>query len=163
MEETFFGRIRGLTLADVLDRVLRLCVPRATAVVRGIDSARSSCDLRRILDFHNVTYEINGGNVCLDADSLNEAVAREVFTGFDELWIFREMKSDLNLVDVPPATSEVTDFSIKLPQEISDTFSRNDCLLVLGDGCGLNYFTSDSRIADVIVETDARGSVSEGS
>jgi hypothetical protein len=120
-------------------------------VVRSIDSARSQEDIAKILSFHSVPKQIVRGNVCLTRGDLRSALAAEAFTGFDEVWLFSETPPTEDLSAIPSATSETTDFGIGIPKELVKALERTQCLLVLGDGCGLNYATIDGRMAAAVL------------
>lgn len=136
---------------DALMRVRDVLNGEEIAVIRSIDSGDSQDYLNRALLFHKIKYEVAHGNFYVDAENLWRAIEREVFTGFDEVWIYNGVPPQVDLGGVRPATSDGTDFSEGLPMEIAKALDTTHCLLVLGDGCGLNYATQDERIASRIL------------
>ena len=154
MANAVFGKLPSGTVGEMLLKVWDLLDTSSVAVIRSIDSARSLDDLRRTLSFHEVPCYINAGNVCVDMRDLSPAVATGVFTGFDELWLFRNRELTAELVDVPGVTSDGIDLSQGIPKPLSEVIERSHCVLVLADGCGLNYVTSDDRVAQTIASID---------
>jgi len=80
--------------------------------------------------------------------SLWKALETDVLTGFDEVWIFRNESPTTSLESLSSATSDGVEFSAGMPAGLADAMDRTDCVLVLGDGCGLNYATTEDRIAE---------------
>jgi hypothetical protein len=75
----------------------------------------------------------------------------EIFTGFDELWFFNAepvitKPHDVTIV-CPP---EILEQSIDDMNDIADWMEKSGCVLGLGDGTGLNYVTTDLKIASKI-------------
>ena len=149
--EVFGGLVPG-HVPDALLRVREFVPESSVAVVRCIDSGWSQENLSRALSFHRVPYDIVQGNIRLSMENLWKTVDEEVFPGFDEVWICSGEFPVPNLTHMPPATSDGTDFRDGLPEEVEGMIESGLCLLVLGDGCGLNYATSDDRIARAISE-----------
>lgn len=149
------GLFRALVTGSVRDALLQVrdfVSESSVAVVRSIDSACSRDGLSRALTFHRVPYDVVLGNIQLSMENLWRAVDAEVFTGFDEVWIFSGEFPAADLTRMPPVTSDGTDFTDGIPEEVARTFESGHCFLVVGDGCGLNYATSDDRIAKAIAE-----------
>lgn len=143
------------SVASALVGVLRL--PRyhdSIFAVRSIDSANSRGGLCNALEFHRVPYEIIGDNVCVSAGALQRGLDDSLLTGFDEVWVFPDGPPALDLSSLPGATSDATDFSAGIQPILSEAMSKTNCAAILGDGCGLNYATTDADIAEAIT---ARG------
>ncbi len=136
------------TVRDALTEVRDLLCCASGAIIRSLDSAHSELDLSRILSFHGVEHAVSSGSVCVTMTSLWRAVEQGVMTGFDEVWIHGNGLPAINLENVPGATSDGVDFSAGIPAGLADAMDATDCILVLGDGCGLNYATPDHRIAE---------------
>lgn len=148
------GLIPQTHVSNVVEHVLSLCDQDLVTVIRSIDSAYSLIDLTKILDFHGVPYSVMNGNVCVSTDNLRKAVSKDVFTGFDEVWILRGGPPDLDLSDLPPLTSDGTDLSVEIPTELVEAIARTNCVLAIGDGCGLNFATMDERLAQEIRDAE---------
>lgn len=152
MSKLFHGRIEGIWIWDVLDGMLNLMPKVQTVLVRGIDSGRSRDELIGILDFHRIEYSEVQGNVILGLESIRKALDHEVFTGFDEVWLLEQGPPSIPLGLLPPATSDTRDFADEIPPEIIMAVGEIHCVLLLGDGCGLNYLTSDETISKALVK-----------
>lgn len=150
MEGLAFGNLRTGTVRDALMRVRDLIGDASVAVIRSLDSAHSGHDLSHALSFHKVPHDVSLGNVHVSMDHLWSALDAEVFTGFDEVWIYPGKLPDVDLGSVPSATSDGIDFTHGVPKGLAEAIERTRCVLVLGDGCGLNYATSDERIDERI-------------
>jgi hypothetical protein len=150
-KEEQMGRVLGGLLpeesvSDVLARVLPTCDARSTLVIRSLDSSRDAQHLARALDHHGIHYQLVNGNICIPGDVLVRASLCDLFTGFDEVWILADRPPEMNLTDLPSATSETHDFSEGVPPALVEAMSKTRCVLILGDGCGLNYATTDPEV-----------------
>jgi hypothetical protein len=121
------------------------------AVVRSIDSSRSTEEIARILTFHQVDHKVVSSNVCLSMDDLEKALNVDVFTGFDEVWLLSGMAPSFALGQVPYATSDGSDWSIAIPEEVPEAMERTGCILIVGDGCGLNFATPNDQIRNAVL------------
>lgn len=67
-----------------------------------------------------------------------------LFNGFDEIWFFRNIVNVVNPPDVPL----VTPYELKISdlQNIEKWMISSSCYFAIGDGCGLNYITTDEKI-----------------
>ena len=147
MAELIYGMLPGERVASVLPLLKQCVAENWICVVRSIDSIRDPEDLAYCLTAHGLPSNSDHGNVFVSGAALQEAVATAVLTGFDEVWVFLEAPPTECLGKVPSATSETTDFTNGVPKELRQAMERTDCLLVLGDGCGLNFATTVDRIA----------------
>lgn len=147
------GMIPDGNVSDALHRILRLPWHDRLAVVRSIDSASTTTDLTKALAFHHIAYDVINGNVCLSAEGLQKAASGGAFTGFDEVWIVAGSPPALDLASLPSATSDGADFSTDVPEGLSSTMEQINCVLVLGDGCGLNYATTLPQLRDALAES----------
>jgi hypothetical protein len=123
------------------------------AVIRSLDSARSENDVQLALNHHGVPHEVSFGNVVLTMSNVWRAVDAGVLTGFDEIWIYAEKPPQEPLTDTPPATSDGVTFMDGIPADLVSAAERTKCVLVLGDGCGLNFVTWDDNIAKSLQAT----------
>ena len=155
MTHKTFGMIRQENVRKMLARVLPLFGQGIIAVIRSIDSTRASKDLGRILDFHHVEYDAINNNVYLSLEELRKALVGDVFTGFDEVWILYDKPPPMDLNPLPSVTSDATKFSEGVPEELTEAMAKTNGLLIIGDGCGLNYITSDKRLEEEITKTEA--------
>jgi hypothetical protein len=133
-------------VGDALTRILRLRGHDWLAVVRSIDSACTTGDLTKAIAFHHLAYDVINGNVCLSVETLKQAMSGGAFTGFDEVWIIAGSPPSSDLASLPNATSDGADFSSELPEEVRSAMEQMSCILILGDGCGLNYATTSPQL-----------------
>ena len=124
------------------------------AVIRSIDSASTCESVAEALDFHSVDFEIISGNVCLSIENLRKAISTEAFSGFDEVWIISGPPPAFDLTPLPTATSDGSDFSSGIPDELSNAVEKTRCVAIVGDGCGLNFVTTDRRIQKELVKAE---------
>jgi hypothetical protein len=146
------GMTPGGNVGDALTRILRLRGHDWLAVVRSIDSASTTAELTKALAFHHLAYDLINGNVCLSIETLQRAVSSGAFTGFDEVWIVAGSPPAYDLASLPSATSDGADFMSDLPEELSRAMQQTNCVLILGDGCGLNYATTSPQLQEELVE-----------
>ncbi len=57
-----------------------------------------------------------------------------------------------DLKSVPTATSDSVIFDKELNQDILKIFQETGCTLLLGDGAGLNYLSTDKKITKILEE-----------
>ncbi len=151
MTRLHFGHLAVGSVRDVI-AIVRGTREITGAVIRSLDSARSQRDVSQVLSFHKVDYRVVASHICVAAEELWKAWENEVFAGFDEVWPFREKLPSVSLEFVPNATSDGENFSEALPVGLGEAVEQSDCLLVNGDGCGLNYASHDAQLLDRIRE-----------
>ncbi|MFG0256850.1 MAG: hypothetical protein ACF8GE_03005 [Phycisphaerales bacterium JB043] len=147
------GMMPGANVCETLTRVLRLRGNEWRAVVRSIDSACTTGDLTKALAFHRIAYDVINRNICLSLDALQNALSNDVFTGFDEVWIIEGPPPAFDLAPLPYATSDGADFSSKFPEKLADAMEQTNCVLILGDGCGLNYCATYQQLQEEVTRT----------
>ena len=135
------------TVSTVLPTIID-CLKNPVAIVRCIDSSFSKEDLIKILEFHQITYEFMAGNIVLFAENLQKTILQNVFTGFDEIWLYENSPTSMNLMDVPSCTSDCANFSKKIDDTVLEVFLDSKSVVILADGCGLNYLTRNYNIFD---------------
>ena len=140
------GIIYDENLSIALLRIYHLLDPSWYAVLRCIDSSRSVSDLVNILRSHDIAHRVINGNVCMTLVTINKAIADGLFHGFDEIWVISGTPPCIELSKYPCATSDGIDFSHEFPEGFAEVMRQVSCVIVLGDGCGLNYATNRSDI-----------------
>lgn len=146
MEKLTFGHLNSCTVRSAVECIRAIGGGVSGAVVRSLDSARTNEQLLKILSFHKISADIFENNVWLTYDNLVLALAADVFTGFDEIWVYKKSMPSIPLRDAPSVTSDGEDFSVALPVGLAEVIEQSDCALVVGDGCGLNYAGHDHEI-----------------
>ncbi len=137
-----YGMIRHQSVYESLKSLVE-SFGNIVAVVRSLDSSREGNDLQKILDFHRVPYKLVQGNVCLFEAELKQALNSNVFTGFDEIWLFFDDAPQEDLSEIPYCTSDSSNFDEKINDKILMTFQEIGCVAILADGCGLNFLTDN--------------------
>lgn len=77
--------------------------------------------------------------------------AMGLFTGFDEVWCFRDGSPSVKPKRVsvlPPPGFD----SSAIPADVLEFMLKSNCMLALGDGFGMNYVTPDHNIARELQE-----------
>src|SRR5262245_9472400 len=128
-----FGHLPNATVCDALAHVRNLLHDVSGAVIRCLDSTDTESELIRILSLHKIGYQVSFENVCVNMEQLWKAVDADVFTGFDEVWIYREEWPGVSLGSAPGVTSDGVDFSNGIPAGLADAIEGTRCLLVVGD------------------------------
>ena len=144
----YYGFLRHLRIREELTKTMDFFSEDLIAVVRSIDSGHSRESLEKAMKFHDLSYDVLNGNICLSRKNLQCAISDKLFTGFDEVWLFAGFTPKKDLSEVPAATSDGQDFSENLHLEILEAFHETECFVLLGDGCGLNYLTNNLAIAE---------------
>ena len=146
------GMMPDGNVSDALVRILRLRDQDWMAVIRSIDSTHAQDGLTKALAFHRVAYDVVNGNVCVSIDTLQKTVDAGFFSGFDEVWIISGNPPAFDLASLPSATSDGADFSSGIPDELPIAMEKTNCVVILGDGCGLNYATTDAQLREEITK-----------
>ena len=147
MQKLTFGRVDGDVGQTI--RSLRSHISnRSTCVVRSIDSIHDIDDLRDAIAARGIASSVLMGNVCLQGSDLCAAAELDVFSGFDEVWIYDGLPPQYSLTGLPGATSDTTDFGQDMPAALRKAFVESRCRLMLADGDGLNFATVDPLIAN---------------
>ncbi|MFZ2506851.1 MAG: hypothetical protein WAW79_00050 [Steroidobacteraceae bacterium] len=152
METIVFGKIDDGAVGSALKTLRPHVSDRSTCIVRSIDSIHDCDDLNCALAAHRIKCSIIDGNVCIRGSELYAAIDAGMFSGFDEIWLFRDAPAAFTLAGLPGATSDTTDFGKDFPEVLRQAFEESRCALLLADGNGLNYAyaTSDRPIARVV-------------
>ena len=146
------GMLPDRNVHGVLERILCMRGQDWVAVIRSIDSSYSQDALTGALAFHHLAYQVINGNICVCIDTLQKALGQGFFTGFDEVWIVSGKPPDFDLASLPSATSDGADFSSDVPKELSRVLEQTNCILIIGDGCGLNYATISRQLQEELAK-----------
>jgi hypothetical protein len=152
--------LRGLSVPTAYTAIRDLLPANGSVMVTALDSDR---DLRnavrlkeRLSDAAVVPTPLGSGLVFAATDVSQLVSHRGYFVGFDELWVFP------NAPSVPLPTNVV--LTSEEPVAIDDDLARwmcAGCLVGLGDGDGLNFVTTDPRIAARLRAEDRRGDAAD--
>lgn len=128
---------------EALERLGADLPDSAIVACRSIDSIRSGSEIVSMLRRWNVEAELVNDNACITVRALRALIASGRLTGFDEVWVFSRGPPLKSLAAAPPATTDSENFDVELPTELQAAMQEHGCLLVLGDGDGLNWAASD--------------------
>lgn len=138
-----------LTVHEALERVAEY-IENSVTVVRNVDGARSLEDLSETFNFHQIDYQIINSNLCLSKENLLQSIEENVFTGFDEVWIFKDSAPKRSLTDVPYSTGDALFYKNELDKSVYERFQEENCVLLLADGVQLHYLTTDQVLFSMI-------------
>jgi hypothetical protein len=156
MSNYLHGKIEGVRFCNVARCVIEKMPEANLIAVRSIDSTVAPESIQQILNLHHIPFRKANGNVFLSMDSLLNALSKQIFTGFDEFWFFQGEEPSENLSGLPRATSDSEDFSASVPVKIAECMRQTGCVLLVGDGNGLNYLTPDGAIVEALTKPDFR-------
>jgi hypothetical protein len=147
----YYGH-KDTTIAEVLESFFDQLPLFQRVAVRCLDSDSDPRAIYEVLLRHAIDGRLESHSVSLTSTQLRHAAANHVFTGFDELWFSQSEKR----IDAIPSdivlTSDAVNFSERIPEGLGTTMKNLASILVLGDGCGLNYATWDSRFSELLCE-----------
>lgn len=146
----YHGMIPNESIVAVMQRIVQDLDDEWLIIVRSIDSAVGVKDIMKALAMYNVKCSLVGANVCMSTGEFKHAMLVHVFAGFDEVWFISGPPPRMTLDSVPYVTSDGADLSVDVPTELRRAMEQVGCVLVLGDGCGLNYATTSSRLGEQI-------------
>lgn len=143
------GTIENASVGEALRLVLDRFEDSACVVLRSLDSYREVDDLVHCMEHGRYEFALVHRNVCLSLQTVR-ARLDTLFEHFDEVWLFRGAPPAVSLELVPHSTSDSKSFVESVPPEVLEALSRSGCVLLLADGCGLNYATTDEAIERAI-------------
>jgi hypothetical protein len=158
LESIWIGYCPGQNISNIIENISQIGSFRYI-LISCIDSSRevaSLPDIRKVIDRHRTFATYWGKNVIIDTEGINEIMHdHKLFTGFDEVWFLNKKPLESLPVNVC-ITSEIPIIEINEPSDIEDLstlaawMERNNCLLGIGDGAGLNYITTEVTAAQLI-------------
>jgi acetyl-CoA synthetase len=83
----YSNSINDQSVYHALKHVLYL-INNPIAIVRSVDSSTDIGSLVKIFHHHSIEGFVSNDNLCLDSSGLRESMKNDVFTGFDEVWLF---------------------------------------------------------------------------
>jgi hypothetical protein len=116
----------------------------------------SSPDVASIAKFHGIVERetscsvLGNGLLIGDARVVDVSRSYNLFNGFDEIWLYEDRPTIVK----PQSFSIVSPLDLNtdpLPQGLLEWFTTSACVLGLGDGCGMNYITTQKQIVDSLL------------
>jgi hypothetical protein len=150
MKNVLWGWAESLDIPSALGRLPSGQLAESHALITMIDSSAEVNllgSVRAAIEGLGVEYKPLGGGVLLPGSSLLQLDRDGLFTGFDELWLFR----DPPLERKPDSERLTSDhkLSVAPPRLVTDWLCRNSGIAGLGDGIGLNWITVSPALADL--------------
>mgnify|MGYP001566017340 CR=1 FL=1 len=143
------GRLKA-SIADVLDLGLDMLPHYELAVIPILDGAERPAEwpeVKRRLRAEGVRASSHRGALLLEPGELDRFASIGLLSGNDELLLCTEWQDEFE--SFPGRVgSEGADFNEGTPLGLEEWMIDSGCLLVLGDGAGLNFATLDGGLAD---------------
>jgi hypothetical protein len=148
----FFDFIEDANITTVMDYLLSkidISKPVLIKTLDSINNIKSCSNLIQVIHQYDIPIKYVNQSLLVDGKSLIKITNHyDLFTGFDELW-FLNSAGEIDLFNgvsivTPPSFLDV------LPTDLIIWMKKADCYLGLGDGCGLNYITTEKTVASLI-------------
>lgn len=150
-----FGHIGG-SVHEVIQRLLPELPPFECAIIRSLDSERDVTKIEEFLKSRGIATSATAHGVGVDYAGLETASCDlGVFVGFDEVWFFQSKCGLVNSSALQElvATSDSSQFDDGVPEKVTRGFVDSECVLLLADGCGLNYVTYSIDLVAAMLRT----------
>jgi hypothetical protein len=142
------GRLKA-SIADVLDLGLDVLPHYELAVIPLLDGAERPAewpDVKRRLRAEGVRTSSHRGALLLEPGEMDRFASVGLLTGNDELLLCTEWQDEFE--SFPGRVGGEADFNEGTPLGLEEWMIDSGCLLVLGDGAGLNFATLDDTLAE---------------
>ena len=145
-EAIYRGRLKA-SVSEVVDAgdLLPHYELAAIAVLEGQERPGEEPAVRRRLRSEGIRPREHRGALLVDPGEMEKASLAGLLTGGDEVFFAMEWNDEFE--PYPSRVSgDVADFREALPLGLEDWMLETRCVLVLGDGGGLNYATPSSEL-----------------
>jgi hypothetical protein len=143
------GRLKA-SIADVVDLGLDVLPHYEQAVIPILDGAERPAEwpeVKRRLRAEGVRARSHRGVLLLEPGEMDRFASVGLLSGNDELMLCTEWNDEFE--PFPGRVgSEGLDFNEVTPLGLEEWMVDSGCLLVLGDGAGLNFATLDASLAE---------------
>lgn len=141
-----FGRLRA-SISDIVDAgdLLPDYELAAIPVLEGVDRPGEEPATRRRLRAEGIRPTEHRGALLLDPGELERFSSVGLFTGTDEV-LFSKRWDDEFEPYPGRITTDLLDFADGVPLGLEEWMADTQTILVMGDGKGLNYATSDAAL-----------------
>jgi hypothetical protein len=150
MSERLHHARLAATVADVVDAGFDL-LPNfelaAIPVLEGMERPGEMPAVKRRLRAEGIRAEEHRGVLLLQPGDLEHLSSLGFFRGTDELFLCSEWNEEFESFP-GRVTSDQHDFGVTTPLGLEEWMMDAGCMLVLGDGSGLNFATLDHALAD---------------
>ena len=138
------------TVADVVDAGIDLLPHFELAAIPVLDNAERPGEwpaVRRRLRAEGIRAERHRGVLLLEPGELDRFSSVGLFRGTDELILCAKWNDEFESFP-GRITSDIQDFNESTPLGLEEWMLDTGCLLVLGDGDGLNFATLDPELCE---------------
>jgi hypothetical protein len=118
--------------------------------IRCIDSDCASPQILEVLHRFGIEAYHKANSIFTSGEQLYLAAQKRLFSGFDELWLWHQEPRKWQFPPEMGLTSDGINLNEGLPNDVENALRQLGCVLALGDGCGLNYVTTDRSLANYI-------------
>src|SRR5262249_55159786 len=137
------------TVGEVVDAGLDLLPDYVLAAIPVLENAERPAEwptVRRRLRAEGIRTMQHRGVLLLEPGELDRFSSAGFFTGLDELFLMPEWNDEFE--GFPGrVTSDIVNFGESTPLGLEEWMVDSGCLLVLGDGNGLNFACADPDLA----------------
>lgn len=155
MQKTESGFYYGNAPGSVGQALRLLCeqIPGfGAAALRCLDSESAPSRIIETLCACGIEARLGASGVVLTRKQVCLAAHEGLFTGFDEVWFWREESIERQFLSDIVLTSDAINLAEGLPNSLERAMQALGSFLALGDGCGLNFVTTDRDLAAQIEE-----------
>jgi len=142
----FRGRLKA-SVSEVVDAgdLLPHYELAAIAVLEGQERPGEEPAVRRRLRSEGIRPREHRGALLVDPGEMERFSSAGLLTGADEVYFSTEWNDEFE--PYPSRVSaDLADFREALPLGLEDWMLESQCVLVVGDGAGLNYATTSSEL-----------------
>ena len=143
------GRLKA-SIADVLDLGLDVLPHYELAVIQILDGAERPAEwpeVKRRLRSEGVRAASHRGALLLEPGEMDRFASVGLLSGNDELLLCTEWQDEFEAFP-GRVGGEGADFNEGTPLGLEEWMIDSGCLLVLGDGAGVNFATLDGGLAE---------------
>jgi hypothetical protein len=143
------GRLKA-SVADVVDLGLDVLPHYELAAIPLLDGAERPAEwpeVKRRFRAEGIRVATHRGVLLLEPGELDRCASVGVLNGNDELFLCSEWNDEFEAFP-GRVSSDTQDFNEGTPLGLEEWMIDTGCLLVLGDGAGLNFATLDDSLAD---------------
>lgn len=145
-DRIYHGRLRA-TVSEVVDAgdVLPDFELAAIAVLEGQERPGEEPAVRRRLRAEGIRPREHRGALLVEPGELERFSSAGLFAGADEVYFSTKWNDEFEPFPTRVGP-DLVDFSEGLPFGLEDWMLETRCVLVLGDGAGLNYATTSREL-----------------
>lgn len=147
-DDGFWANNVNTSIGDLIDAFPKLMNEFSFVLITSLDSS-NELDRDKMIRETSLPHSFLGNGVLFEAKLIPELGRLDgFFSGFDEIWCYKQKIT----IPKPKEVYFIGPYSPTKPisNPVKQWMRESQCILGLGDGVGLNYITSERRIADLI-------------